>query len=93
MDIAYQISLITGAAKDYQDGLMSLQTLIHKVEGLLAVIEDEALSGELSDALFALEDVNAHTDMAGYDFEANGRPIVESAVREIIAKTQSNFPK
>jgi len=89
MDVAYQISLITGAAKDYQDGLMSLHTLIHKVEGLLAVIEDDALSDKLSDAVFALEVVNAHADISGYDFEANGRSIVERAVQEIIAKTEA----
>jgi hypothetical protein len=89
MDVAYQISLITGAARDYQDGLMSLQTLIHKAEGLVAVIEDDALEGELSDALFALESVNAHLHMPGYDFEARGKSIVDRAVKEIIAKTES----
>jgi hypothetical protein len=89
MDVAYQISLITGAAKDYQAGLMSLQTLIHQVEGLVAVIEDDALDRELSDPWFALESVNAHLHMPGYDFEAQGRSIVDRAVEEIIAKTES----
>jgi hypothetical protein len=88
MDIAHQIGLIAGAAKDYQNGLMSLQTLIHRVEGILAVLDGHALEGEISDALFSLEDVNAHTYIAGYDFAANGRSIVDSAVKEIIAKSE-----
>lgn len=77
-----------GAARDYQEGLMSLQTLIWKIEGLLDVIEDEALSDQLSNALFDLEYVNAHTCMAGYDFETEGRSTVDRAVNEIIAKTE-----
>jgi hypothetical protein len=88
MDVAYQIGLITGAARDYQSSLMSLQALIHKIEGLLAVIEDTNLSRELEDALFALEYVNAHTFMADYDFEAEGKEAVDRAVNEIIAKTE-----
>jgi hypothetical protein len=93
MDVAYQVSLITGAARDYQEGLMSLQTLIHKVEGLLAVTEERALARELSDAICDLEDVNAHAGMPDYDFEARGKLIVERAVRQIIAKTESYLAK
>jgi hypothetical protein len=59
----------------------------------LSVIEDDALSDELSDALFALEEVNANTYVAGYDFEANGRSVVEQAVKEIIAKTEPYSPR
>ena|SRR5947209_2388915 len=89
MDIPHQIGLITGAAKDYQDGLMSLETLVHKVEGLLGVIEDDRLSEELSDDLFDLEDINAHTSMEDYNFEAEGKSVVDRAVKEIILKTES----
>jgi hypothetical protein len=89
IDKPHQIKLMLGAARDYQDGLMSLQTLIWKIEGLLDVIEDEALSDDLSDGLFALEEINAYTYMPGYDFEARGRSVVDRAVKEIIAKTES----
>jgi hypothetical protein len=44
IDKPHQVSLMLGAARDYQEGLMSLQTLIWKIEGLLNVIEDEALA-------------------------------------------------
>jgi hypothetical protein len=70
IDKSHQINLMVGAAKDYQDGLMSLQTLIWKVEGLLSIIEDDDLSAALSEALFSLEEINAYTYIAGYDFEA-----------------------
>jgi hypothetical protein len=56
---------------------------------LLDVIEDRALSSELSDALFNLEEINAYTYMADYDFEASGRSVVDRAVNEIIAKTET----
>lgn len=88
MDKAFQISLLIGAARDYQDGLMSLQTLIHKIEGLLAVTEEHALAREISNSVCDLEVVNAHIDMADYDFEADGRPVVERAVKDIIAKAE-----
>jgi hypothetical protein len=90
MDVAYQVTLITGAATDYQDGLMSLQTLIHKVEGRVAVIEDDALERSLSDALFALESINAHTLLPGNDFDAHGKSVVDRAVKDIVAKTESH---
>jgi len=92
IDKPHQLTLLLDAARDYQRGLMSLQMLIHEVEGLLAVIEDGSLSSELSDALFALEYVNAHAGMADYDFETEGRSTVENAVREIIAKTETYSP-
>jgi len=42
IDKARQIRLMLGAAEDYQSGVMSLQTLIWNLEGLLNVIEDRA---------------------------------------------------
>lgn len=88
IDKPHQINLMLGAARDYQDGLMSLQTLVWKVEGLLNVIEDDALSDELSDALSTLEEINAYSYTADYDFEAEGKSAVDRAVKEIIAKTE-----
>jgi hypothetical protein len=93
MDIAHQISLIEGAARDYQDGLMPLQMLVHRVEGILAILDGHAVEDEIGDALFALEDVNAHTYMPDYDFATKGRSIVDRAVEEIIAKTQKYLPR
>jgi hypothetical protein len=89
IDKPYQIKLMLGAAKDYQEGLMSLQTLIWKIEGLANIIEDEALSDKLSDALFVLEEINAYTYMPDYDFEARGKTIVDRAINEIIDKVGS----
>jgi hypothetical protein len=95
IDKPHQINLMIGAARDYQDGLMSLQTLIWKIEGLLSVIDDNALSRELSDALFALEEINAYTYTADYDFESEGKSIVDRAVKEIVARieTYSSHPE
>jgi hypothetical protein len=81
-----------GAAKDYQNGMMSLGMLISKVEGLLSVIEDDALSDKLSNALFALEEIHAYTTLGDYDFETRGRAVVDRAVNEIVARTESYAP-
>ena len=93
IDKPHQINLLLGAARDYQDGLMSLQTLTWKTEGLLNIIEDGALSRQLSDALFVLEEINAYTYTADYDFESEGKPIVDRAVKEIIAKIETHSPR
>jgi hypothetical protein len=90
IDKSHQVKLMLGAARDYRDGLMSLQTLIWKIEGLLNIIEDDALNEELSDSLFALEEINAYTFMANYDFETRGKSVVDRAVNEIIAKTEQH---
>jgi len=92
MNVAHQIGLISGAATDYQNGLMPLQMLIHRIEGILAVLDGHELEDEISDALFALEDVNAHTYMPDYDFEARGKATVDRAVQEIIAKSRTYLP-
>ena len=55
IDKLYQLKLLLGAVEDYQNGLMSLQTLIWKVEGLLNIIESKELKRELQDPLFTLE--------------------------------------
>jgi hypothetical protein len=93
IDKPHQIKLLLGAAEDYQHGLMSLQTLIWKIEGLLNVIDDDILSDELSDALFTLEEINAYTYTDGYDFEVNGRSVVDRALRGIIATIELHVPK
>ncbi len=72
---------------------MPLQTLIHRIEGILAILEGHAVEDEIADALFALEDVNARTYMPDYDFETKGRSIVDRAVEEIITKTQKYPPR
>jgi len=93
MDTTRQIELMIGAVEDYQHNLMSLQTLIWKIEGIPAVVEDDTLSDELSDAVFALEDVNAHLDMPNYDFESKGRPLVDRAICDILAKAAAHSPR
>jgi hypothetical protein len=89
IDRARQIHLMLGAIKDYQDGLMSLQTLIWKLEGLLNVIEDRDLSGELDDNMCLLEEINAYTYAdKDYDFESEGKPLVDRTVDEIVARVE-----
>ena len=39
---AHQVNLMSGALKDYQEGLMSLGMLIQKVEGILEIMQDQS---------------------------------------------------
>ena len=88
IDKAYQLSLMRGAIEDYQNGLMALDVLVSKIEGLLSVIDDRALWDKVFDAFFDLEQVSASSCVAGYDYEKYGRPVVERAIKEIIAKIE-----
>jgi hypothetical protein len=89
IDKPYQIGLMRGAIKDYQDGLMPLDTLIAKIEGLLSVIDDKALWDDVFNDFLDLEQINASSYSPDYDFEKHGRQIVQQALGEILAKTES----
>ena len=93
IDKVYQVRLMRGAIEDYQNRLMSLDILVSKIEGLLSVIDDKALWDQVFDAFFDLEQVNASSCTAGYDFERYGRPVVERAIEEILAKTETYSPQ
>jgi hypothetical protein len=89
IDRARQIQLMLGAVTDYQDGLVSLQTLIWKLNGLLDVIDDQELSDEVDENMCLLEEINAYTCAdKDYDFVSEGKPLVDRAVAEIVAKAE-----
>jgi hypothetical protein len=89
IDKAHQIRLLLGAIEDYQSGLMSLQALIWKTSGLLDVIDDQELNDDVDDSMTILEEINAYTHAEkDYDFASNGKPLVDRAVAEIVAKTE-----
>jgi len=87
IDKVHQIGLMRGAIEDYHNGLMTLAVLVSKIDGLLSVIDDKVLWDKLFDAFCDLEQVNASSQISGYDYEQYGRPVVDRALREIIAKT------
>jgi hypothetical protein len=89
MDKAHQLELLSGAARDYQDGLMSLGILIQKIEGVLEVLNDRTLKDQLFSALLALEEVYARTRIGDFDYNKYGKAVVDRAVDEIISKTES----
>jgi hypothetical protein len=89
MDKARQMNLMLGAAKDYQNGLISLGTLIEKIVGLLSILEDQALNDQLLNACLALEQIYADTCLGDFESEKNGRSVIERAVNEIIEKIGS----
>lgn len=97
IDKARQVRLMLGAIEDYRADLMSLQSLIWKLNGLLDVIDDHELSKELEDNMCLLEEINAYTHAdKDYNFDSEGKPLVDRAVVEIVAKTkpyESRYPK
>ena len=85
---ARQINLMLGTAKDYQNGLVSLGRLIDVIEGIVAVLDDRSLSILLDEERSDLEQIHAQVCIGTYDFEKNGRSIVDQAVKQVIAKAE-----
>ncbi|WJR76460.1 hypothetical protein [Bradyrhizobium sp. NP1] len=89
IDKIHQIGLMRGAIEDYRNGLMSLQELVSAIDGLLSVIDDNALWNDVFEPLFEIEQVNASSYLPHYDFERYGRSTVELALEKILEKTGS----
>jgi hypothetical protein len=63
------------------------ETLIWKLSGLLDVVDDQELTDEIDDHMCLLEEINGCTYAdEDYDFESEGKPLVDRAVVEIVAK-------
>ena len=89
IDKPHQIHLMLGAARDYQEGLVSLHMLIDKISGLENIIEDDALSDLLYEPLWDLEQVNARIITTAREIDEREKSIVDRTVAEIIAKVES----
>lgn len=89
MDKKYQMGLLSGAVRDYQDGLIPLGMLVGKVEGILNIIQDEMMKDRLFNAMLALEEVYARLQYKGFDFEKDGRPIVDRALKETLTQAEA----
>jgi len=72
--------------KKYQEGATSLRELVSNVELSLATISDQGLKDGVFDSLVALEEVYARTQIGEFDFEKDGRSVVDRAVRDILSK-------
>ena len=85
MDKTQQASLMQGALRDYQDGLMSLGTLVQKIEGIVEIIQDQHFKDSIFDSIIALEEVYARTRIGDFDFDKDGRLVVDRAVQHILS--------
>jgi hypothetical protein len=89
MDRAHQIGSLTGAAQEYQNGLLSLGDFLHILNGLLGVLEDQALGDQISESRYALEEIHGVV-VTGYgEFDEDARTIVDRAVADIITKARA----
>ena len=91
MDKKHQMGLLLGAVRDYQDGLMSLGMLINKVEGILELFQDMVVKDDFFDTLLALEEVYARVRTGDLDFERDGKPVVDRAIREMLIKVETSL--
>ena len=89
MDKKHQMGLLLGSVRDYQDGMMPLGMLVDKVEGILDILQDRAIRDELFDGLLALEEVYARVQTEDFDFEKDGRPVVDRALKELLTKGEA----
>lgn len=79
---------MSGAARDYQDGLISLGVLIQKIEGILEMLGDRTLKDEIFGEFLALEEVYARTRAGDFDFERDGKHVVDRAAKDLISKLE-----
>ena len=86
-----QLKLMRSAFEDYQSGLMPLGDLAQRTEGILEVIQDQALRDSLFDDLLALEEVYARTQIGDFDFDKHGKPIVVRAIQGILVKIEAQL--
>ena len=89
MDKRHQMGLLLGSVRDYQDGLMPLGMLVDKIEGILDILQDRPVRDRFFHALLALEEVHARTQTGGFDFEKDGRPVVDRALKEMLTKAEA----
>jgi hypothetical protein len=92
---ARQFHLLLGAAKDYQGGRVSLERLIYVLEGITAVLDDDAVYDLFRDESSLLEQIYAQARIGEgkYDFESEGRAEVDRCVASIIAKSEARVQK
>jgi len=89
MDRKHQMGLLLGTVRDYQNGLMPLGMLVDKVEGILDIVQDRAIKDNFFDVLLVLEEVYARIQNENFDFEKDGRPVVDRALKEMLTKTEA----
>jgi len=89
MDRKHQMGLLLGTVRDYQNGLMPLGMLVGKVEGILDIVQDRAIKDNFFDVLLVLEEVYARIQNENFDFEKDGRPVVDRALKEMLTKTEA----
>ncbi len=89
MDKKHQMGLLLDAVRDYQDGLMPLGMLVDKVEGILGILQDRAIKDEFFDALLALEEIYARVQTGYFDFQTDGRPVIDRALKEMLTKGEA----
>lgn len=79
----FQGVAIINALEKYEEREISLRELVSNIENALDRSSDQDLKDGIFDHLVALEEVYAHTRMGGFDFEKDGRSVVDRAIREI----------
>lgn len=85
------LKYIKNAAKHFLEGQLSLEKTISTVESVLSILEDAELSHDLFEAVSDLESVNAEIHQGGFDFETNGRDIVERAANSIVTRVEQHL--
>jgi hypothetical protein len=75
-----QLNILDQELAKFNDGRISLGSLIGTMESIVPLLEDPRFSDALFPHLVALEEVNARLDEKNFDYDAFGRPVVQKAV-------------
>ena len=81
---------LINALKGYQEGAISLGELVSRVELSRGQSSDQMLTDYVFDALVALEEIYARTQIGDFDFEKHGRNVVDRTVCELLTKIEGS---
>ena len=82
---ARQAAVLRRLVSDYREGLLDLDALIQRVEGIGAVLGIEAWRGAVFPLVLSMEQVNAATIDAKRELTGAEKASVENSLRELEA--------
>jgi len=83
--LARQVAALNQSINDYREGLLSLNSLIQRMEGVLDVIDCDIWKDEFFPLILALEEINAVALDSGVNFARGENSVVEGLLCELEA--------
>lgn len=80
---ARQIAVLRRLISDYRDGVLSLNSLVQRIEGVGAVIESDVWTDEVFPLVLSMEEINAVALDANRSLTATEKAMIDSSLLEL----------